>query len=196
MVMTKWGGRPHWEFDAVHLGVDSHGTWLGVPAGTPMVRPGMSFTTTNDHVCLVPVPDAGGGGGWVASMYGPGHDVATYVDMTSVPEWSADGTRLDAIDLDLDVIRLEEGFVFVDDEDEFAVHQVEFDYPSEVVSLAEESCGFVLGSVLDERAPFDGDTSERWLRDLAGLAGQAHLADQADLAALADLAGRRRRPRP
>ena len=32
--MTKWGDRPHWEFDGVLLGSDEHGDWIGIPAGT------------------------------------------------------------------------------------------------------------------------------------------------------------------
>ena len=32
--MSKWGDRPHWEFDALFLGSDRHGDWLGIPVGT------------------------------------------------------------------------------------------------------------------------------------------------------------------
>ena len=41
--MTKWGDRPHWEFDAVLLGSDEHGDWLGIPGGTHMSRPGAAY---------------------------------------------------------------------------------------------------------------------------------------------------------
>jgi len=41
------------------------------------------------------------------------------------------------VDLDLDVVLTREGHLFVDDEDEFAAHQVELGYPPEVVALAE-----------------------------------------------------------
>ena len=30
VVMTKWGDRPHWEFDATYLGSDEHGDWIGI----------------------------------------------------------------------------------------------------------------------------------------------------------------------
>lgn len=43
MVFSKWGGRPHWRYDAVLLGSDDHGTWLGVPAGTRLTRPGVDL---------------------------------------------------------------------------------------------------------------------------------------------------------
>ena len=64
---------------------------------------------------------------------------------------------LRAVDLDLDVIRLPDplppvesapwdvppagpGEVFVDDEDEFAEHQVLYGYPADVVAAAQASC--------------------------------------------------------
>ena len=52
--MTKWGGRPHWEFDGVVLGEDEHGEWLGFAAGTHYSRPGFAFVAERDHVGLVP----------------------------------------------------------------------------------------------------------------------------------------------
>ncbi len=53
--MSKWGGRPHWEFDAVFLGSDGHGDWIGIPAETHMSRPGATYVAPVDQVCLVPV---------------------------------------------------------------------------------------------------------------------------------------------
>ena len=50
----KWGRRPHWEYDAVRLGSDDHGTWLGLPTGTPIARPGARFVTEQRQVVLVP----------------------------------------------------------------------------------------------------------------------------------------------
>ena len=162
VVMTKWGGTPHWEYDAVWLGSDEHGAWYGTPTGTLMQRPGASFTSSSDQVGLVPT-DAG----WVATFHAPGYHVATYVDMTTVPTW--EGSTVLAVDLDLDVIRPAQGDVFVDDEDEFAEHRVAYGYPSEVVSLAEESCAWVLDAVLAERVPFDDATSGTWFDVLADL---------------------------
>ena len=160
VVMTKWGALPHWEFDACLLGSDEHGDWFGIPAGTPMSRPGMSFVSETDQVGLAPAAGTGGGGGWVATFHAPGYWVSTYVDMTTPPTWHGDA--LHAVDLDLDVLRLGSGDVFVDDEDEFAEHQRLYDYPPDVVALAEASRDWVHDAVLHERAPFDG-TAERWL---------------------------------
>ena len=41
--MTKWGDRPHWEMDAVYLGADAHGHWIGFRTGTFMARPGVEL---------------------------------------------------------------------------------------------------------------------------------------------------------
>ena len=155
VVMTKWGERPHWEFDGFYLGSDEHGDWLGFPAGTLMSRPGVEVRPENDQVGLVPVS-----GAWLATFHGPGGSVQTYVDMTSVPEWA--GSVVHAVDLDLDVIKPLDGAVYVDDEDEFAEHQVAFGYPAATVELAESARDEVLAAVTQGTAPFDG-SSDRWL---------------------------------
>ncbi len=158
--MTKWGDRPHWVMDALYLGADGHGDWIGFPTGTFMSRPGAEYTTRHPQVGLVPAA------GWVATFHGPGGNVLTYVDMTTVPVW--DGAVLRAVDLDLDVVQRLDGTVYLDDEDEFAEHQVAFGYPPEVVALAEAASAEVLAAVADRTAPFDGSAAG-WLEVLAGL---------------------------
>ena len=44
------------------------------------------------------------------------------------------------VDLDLDVVVTREGHLYVDDEDEFAEHQVALGYPPEVIDLARRAC--------------------------------------------------------
>jgi uncharacterized protein len=169
--MTKWGDRPHWRFDAVWLGSDEHGEWIGLPAGTPMSRPGYALVSQNDQVGLLPASDLPAEHrGWVATFHGEPRDwVAVYVDITTPPVW--DGPTLRTIDLDLDVIRRVDGEVFVDDEDEFAEHQVELGYPPEVVALAETTRDQVRAAILEERPPFDGSHG-RWQRALDTLSGR------------------------
>ena len=65
VVMSKWGDRPHWEFDAVFLGSDEHGDWCGIPAGTHMSRPGAEYVAPVAQVGLSPAEDAVGGR-WLA----------------------------------------------------------------------------------------------------------------------------------
>jgi hypothetical protein len=160
VVFGKWGERPHWEYDALPLGEDEHGSWLGLPQGTRVARPGRSFDTSENQVVLV--PDAP----FVATFYAPGGNVPCdlYVDISTVPV--RDGATVTAVDLDLDVIRGWTGRVWVDDEDEFADHRVRLGYPREVVDLALATCQEVRRGVLASRAPFDGPTAARWFRAL------------------------------
>jgi hypothetical protein len=163
--MTKWGDRPHWEFGGVLLGSDAHGDWVGLPAGTPMARPGASYVAPVDQVCLVPAPGRDEDRGWLATFHAPGGPVRVYVDLTTPPAW--DGAVLRAVDLDLDVVRGRTGRVWIDDEDEFADHRVRFAYPEDICRLAMESCDRVHAAVRAGRAPYD-DHAQTWLARLAG----------------------------
>ena len=173
-VMSKWGERPHWEFEGIFLGTDGWGEWLGFPTGTRFTRPGQDFTAANDQVGLVPAEVHGTRPGFLATFHATGghpwpdlggSPVAVYVDMTTPPVW--DRATVRAVDLDLDVIRGMNDRVIVDDEDEFAEHRVSFGYPAEVVALAEASRDTVHAAMLARRAPFDGETHLRWLSRLA-----------------------------
>ena len=177
--MTKWGERPHWQFAGLHLGSDEHGEWLGFPQGTHNRRPGYAFDSEVDAVTLVPAD-----GWYAATFHAPGIWCDLYVDITTPGEW--EGAVLRAVDLDLDVIRMAPalppasrrsapqnlsagpGEVFIDDEDEFAEHQVAFGYPADVVVAAQASCDEVIAAVRAGVAPYDG-THRRWLEQLSRL---------------------------
>ncbi len=165
--MTKWGDHPHWEFDALYLGDDLHGTWLGFPRGTRMTRPGAEYVSPTDQLGLVPPvdsPDAERG--WLATFHGPGGPLSVYVDVTAPPSWN--GTTVTAVDLDLDVVRELDGRVWVDDEDEFALHQAELGYPPAVIAAARASCDRLIGLVSRAAPPYDG-AALPWFDVLAGL---------------------------
>ena len=162
--MTKWGGRPHWEYEAVLLGSDEHGDWLGIPGGTHMSRPDAEYVAPVAQVVLVPLAGPDDERGWLATFHAPGGPVQVYVDMTTPPAW--DGPVLRAVDLDLDVVRGATGRVWIDDEDEFARHRVEFGYPDETARLAMRTCDRVQADVTAARAPYDG-TPGAWLARLA-----------------------------
>ena len=159
--MTKWVDAPHGEFLGTYLGADEHGDWIGYPAGTLMTRPGVEVRPPNDQVGLVPRDR-----GFLATFHGPGGVMLTYVDMTTVPVW--DGTVVRAVDLDLDVVQNLDGSSYVDDEHEFAEHQVTLGYPPEVIALAEQTCAEVLDAVRRGTPPFDG-SAQRWLDRLAAV---------------------------
>lgn len=166
VVFRKWGDRPHWEYDAVRLGDDEHGSWVGAAAGTRLSRPGVDFAAPVPFVSLIPADQP-----FVASFYDPpGHQatetgVDVYVDITTVPTWDRDVVSM--VDLDLDVVRGRTGRVWVDDEDEFADHRVRFGYPAEVVRLAVGACDAVHAAVRVGAPPYDGQTGPRWLSRLS-----------------------------
>ncbi len=157
VAMTKWGDRPHWEYDAVYLGSDEHGEWLGCPVGTHYRRPGRQFVATFASVVLIPAGRAAHLAGFNTAEARIG---AVYVDITTPPEW--DGAVLRAVDVDLDVVRRHDGSVYLDDEDEFAEHRVSLGYPAEVCDLAVASCDRVRALVEAGSAPYDG-TAAGWL---------------------------------
>ncbi|KQZ11130.1 hypothetical protein ASD23_03235 [Agromyces sp. Root1464] len=164
---TKWLGQPHWEFDGRWLGADEHGDWVGFPAGTRFARPGHGFTATWDSVSLFPRA------GWAAG-FNAGHPrgLGIYVDLATVPEWRADASgawTVSYVDLDLDVVERTGAPAFIDDEDEFAEHAVQFGYPAELVARARADAEAVLGAVRRREAPFDGATAAGWLGQLGRL---------------------------
>ena len=158
----KWPDSPHWQFDALRLGADGHGHWIGIPKGTWLERPGAGFHATADHVTLVPY-DAW----WVATFYGTDRErpVDVYVDIATPADWHEDDL-VRCVDLDLDVVLGTGGRVWVDDEDEFAHHRVALGYPAEVSANALASCEEVFAALRDRRAPYDG-TAARWIEALA-----------------------------
>ena len=165
--MEKWGQRPHWHVPGCWLGSDDDGDWIGVPAGTRLVRPGAEVTMAYDHVVLVPAPAADLERAFLATFHPPLAETWIYVDMTTPPVW--DSSILRAIDLDLDVIRMQNGWVLVDDEDEFAEHQIELGYPPGIIAMAEATRDRVHDAILEEHAPYDG-RHEVWLERLGELA--------------------------
>jgi uncharacterized protein len=155
--LTKWGDLPHWEMEAVYLGADAAGDWIGFRVGTVMSRPGVSVTTRNEQVGLVPAAGTAVGRAWLATFHGPGGIVWTYVDMTTVPTW--DGRTLRAVDLDLDIVEGLDRVVYVDDQDEFDEHRVEYSYPQDVVDLATATRDVVLTALQGRLPPFDGSAT-------------------------------------
>ncbi|MDQ3359210.1 MAG: YgaC family protein [Actinomycetota bacterium] len=182
----KWGGHPHWSGEGiVELGEDEHGRWLGVTPGTRWTRPGGEFATLGRQVMLVPPADR-----WfVATFYEPVAEYRwrIYVDITTPAELTdavpsivvpPDAVRTDVgrpgrlltcVDLDLDVVQGFDGVVTVEDEDEFAAHQVQLGYPADVVGRADAECTRVAREVARGAAGFAEPTAALWRDRFADL---------------------------
>jgi protein associated with RNAse G/E len=65
---------------------------------------------------------------------------------------------------------MQNGWVVIDDEDEFAAHQIELGYPPDIIAMAEATRDRIHTAILDEVAPFDG-RHEPWLERLVQLGG-------------------------
>jgi protein associated with RNAse G/E len=150
----------HWGFQAMLLGADQWGTWIAVPAGTrrwkgsEQMRPTMS-----DAVFCAPEE-----GWWHLHYSGGNSDYSHFVDIVTPPRWVA-GDRYEMIDLDLDVARHHDGTIEVQDEDEFAIHRVEFAYSHEMIRRAEEETRSIVTALETRREPFF-DVAAAWLARL------------------------------
>lgn len=88
-----------------------------------------------------------------------------YVNIATPATWRDGALRF--VDLDLDVIwRSSTGEVILDDEDEFALHQVRFGYPADLVTQAWHSGEHVRDLIARRSYPFDGSL-HAWRPDAA-----------------------------
>lgn len=158
--MRKWGDVAHWRFPVELLGKDSFGTWLGARPPTSYTGPRGPGEWSHNFVLCVPDDKW-----WIATFNAVPFDVdggaQTYVDMTTVPVWLSE-SHVQAIDLDLDVIRNWDGSIMLDDEDEFEEHRVLYRYPDDVIAATLASAASVLSLVETGAEPF-GEVYKTWL---------------------------------
>jgi hypothetical protein len=152
----KWNGKAHWVVPGRYLGEDRYGWWIFQGTNEFCSRPGAAFYTRSDAVLLVPRE-----GDWVATFYDDAHPggVRIYIDLAVAHEWNPirpKVTEFHVIDMDLDVVRTADRGVFIDDEDEFAEHRVDMDYPPALAASLEESASRLFQAVKAQQAPFDG----------------------------------------
>ncbi|MEU4228203.1 DUF402 domain-containing protein [Nonomuraea sp. NPDC026600] len=161
VVFRKYGGALHWNHPAKVLGEDEHGVWAAAPKGT-VARKGEGPPVVWKTTAIMLFPRDGW---WTASFNSPPNRAEVYVDVTTVPEWRDDEVTM--LDLDLDVIRMRDGRLILDDEDEFAEHQVLLGYPEQMIARAEETARWLMGAVGERQGPFGGAHS-RWLDRMGG----------------------------
>jgi len=157
----KWPDSPHYRHAGWVLGEDHHGLWLELRVGSPVYRAEeLLFHGTTGGLMLVPPSD-----GWLAWFPEFG-DLELYVDI--VFGTTRSDTSVTTVDLDLDVIRRRDGTVELIDVDEFATHQVELAYPTELVNHAERLATAVVSAVKAGEEPFSAVAAQTWMNQRRG----------------------------
>ena len=160
----KYDGSAHRDYPARLLGEDTHGTWLGVDAGTASIYHGRPSVEQIPFVLLIPCDRW-----WTAMFNPPPRTSEVYCDITSPARW--DGDTVDLVDLDLDVVRRRgSGRVELRDEDEFAAHRVSFGYPDDLVTSARRTSAWLLDALRDGTQPF-ATAYRQFLSQVNGRAG-------------------------
>jgi protein associated with RNAse G/E len=163
--VRKFDGSLHWHHTMTRLGEDEHGVWLGAPIGTVYGKGPVTevYATEERRVMLFPR-----NAWWTALFHDAPAHLDVYCDVTTPPQWMHAG-EVTTVDLDLDVCRIRaDGSVFVDDEDEFALHKDRYGYPPDVIASAESAAASLTAALRDAREPFAG-RYRHWLRRVGRL---------------------------
>lgn len=147
----------HWGFEAEALGEDEYGIWLGVPAGTRRWKGSETVSPTGENAVFC----APHRGWWHLHYNGATTKFSHFVDIVTPPRWVSDD-RYEMIDLDLDVVRHQDGTIEVEDEDEFVVHQVRYGYEPEMIRAAETETSRIVEALRRREEPFF-DIAATWL---------------------------------
>ena len=142
----KYPDTKHWHCDLTLLGEDDYGQWLWGAAGTPAERGDEGLKPR-----LQPMVELVTKEWWAPIWFGSG-EPEIYVDIIEPAVW--ENGRVTMLDLDLDVVRRRDGSVYIDDEAEFAEHQVTLAYPQELIDGALSACERVRTMVERNAEPF------------------------------------------
>ncbi|MGO2097065.1 MAG: DUF402 domain-containing protein [Candidatus Microbacterium stercoravium] len=168
----KWDGGPHWVHEVVYLGRDEWGSWFGQRPGWRSHRPGRDTLLRTSCVMLLPDPAPGSdhGAEWILTVNAPPQRTRVYIDVAWEARWDRDSTEPTAIDMDLDVVRrTDQRGIYIDDEDEWEEHRVEYGYPLHVVNRLEIVTADLKQRVTARTAPFNEATTHPWFDVLEAL---------------------------
>jgi len=157
----KYPDRLHWRHDAVRLGEDEFGVWAGIPSAATVQRGHEPVRTIGRDAVQLITP-----GLWWSLIYnGTGDEYEVYVDIATPALWESKD-RVTMFDLDLDVVRYQDGSVGVLDEDEFLDNQIRYAYPRHLIDHTRRATDEVIDLVTRNVEPFASVAAE-WLRRLA-----------------------------
>lgn len=147
----KYPDTPHWRHDLTYLGEDEHGVWLGAPLGTIIQRGAEDPMSWHNPFVQLIQP----GRPWIPIFNVDPDRTEIYVDITTVPTRPRPD-RFEAIDVDLDVVKLVDGSIRILDEDEFIEHQTQLGYPRWLIDQTRSTTAEVAVAVELGTTPFDG----------------------------------------
>lgn len=149
----------HWGFEALYLGDDEWGDWIWVPTGTRRWKGDETFAPTR-----MPAVFCAPRQGWWHLHYNGnrGGRISHFVDIATPPRWVSPD-RYEMIDLDLDVIHTVDGEVEIEDEDEFEVHQVRYEYTPEMIERAISETETIVAALRAGEEPFFA-VADSWMR--------------------------------
>ena len=148
----------HWGFDTWYLGEDEWGDWMAAPKGTVRWKGRESFSPTRQDAVFCAPRDQW----WHLHYEGPGaREYISFIDIVSPIRWISEN-RYEMIDLDLDVALHQDGTIEIQDEDEFAVHQVKYGYNSEMIEGAIAETSRIVTALKNREEPFF-DVAQGWL---------------------------------
>ncbi len=147
----------HWGFDAYWLGEDEYGSWMWLPEGSTRWKGTETHPPTGaDAVFCAPYD-----GWWHLHYNGTATKFSHFVDITTTPRWVG-RSRYEMVDLDLDVVVDQTGAIEVEDEDEFAEHQVIYSYSHDMIARALAETRFIVTALEQHAEPFF-EVAEQWL---------------------------------
>ncbi len=148
----------HWGFEASFLGEDEYGKWIAVPEGSKRWKGEYQAHPTRSNAVFC-APHRG----WWHLHYNGPHtaNYTMFVDINTPPRWLGEN-RYEMIDLDLDVGMTHDGEIVVEDEDEFALHQVQLEYTPEMITRARQATDDIVNALTGRAEPFF-EVAEAWL---------------------------------
>jgi protein associated with RNAse G/E len=163
LIAWKYNQRPHWEVPFRWLQRLPDRILGEIPQGALLRHHTRKITFPVKHRTLLFFPLAQD---WNAELAfdEAGRLVEVYCNVALPP--GVGPRRLDWVDLDLDVIRRTGEAPFVDDRDEFQLHQALMDYPPDVIQAAEARAAWLLAQAEAGAPPFGHWT---WAEAMAAL---------------------------
>lgn len=153
----KYPDLLHWRHDTTRLGEDEFGVWLAIPTGTTVQRGHEPERLMDRDAVQLVAADR-----WWSLIYnGPEHEFEVYVDITTPAVWER-ADRVTMFDLDLDVVRHQDGTVEILDEDEFDEHRHARSYPPQLVDGARAATAAIFVALERHEEPF-GTVAATWL---------------------------------